>query len=260
MIDIHCHILPGIDDGPKDIETSLKMLRIAEEDGIKTVIATPHFYRGFYENQYGDVEEEVKKLNIAAKENNINVEILPGQEIFLDKYTLDYYKSGVVRGLNNSKYMLIELEPDIMPEYVLDIIYELRLLGVKPIIAHPERYSYVIDDITILNKFIEEECFFQLSSGSITGTFGKAIQKTSVKLIKNEICDFIASDAHSTGRRKPRLKEALMYIQQMNKEKYEKILMNTNEMSKNNEIVYSSRKIIENKGILGLISSKLSLS
>ena len=64
MIDIHCHILPGIDDGPKDIETSLKMLRIAEEDGIKTVIATPHFYRGFYENQYGDVEEEVKKLNI----------------------------------------------------------------------------------------------------------------------------------------------------------------------------------------------------
>lgn len=260
MIDIHCHILPGIDDGPKDIETSLKMLKIAEEDGISKIIATPHFYRGFYENEYQDVEKKVKELNEASKENNINVEILPGQEIFLDKHTLEDYKSGAIKGLNNSKYMLMELPPDILPGYVLDIIYELRLLGVKPIIAHPERYVYVMEDIHILNSFIKEECFFQLNSGSITGVFGKSIQKTAIKLIKNGICDFVASDAHTEGRRKPQIKEALIKMQGLNKENIEKILMNTEEMSKNNEIIYDNRKIKVNKSFFCVIASKFNIT
>lgn len=259
MIDIHCHILPGIDDGPKDIETSLKMLKIAEEDGISKIIATPHFYRGFYENEYQDVEKKVKELNEASKENNINVEILPGQEIFLDKHTLEDYKSGAIKGLNNSKYMLIELPPDILPGYVLDMIYELKLLGVKPIIAHPERYVYVMEDIHILNSFIKEECFFQLNSGSITGVFGKSIQKTAIKLIKNGICDFVASDAHTERRRKPELKASLIEIQGFSKKKYEKILNYSSEMSKGNEIPYNSMRIEEKRSFFNKIMSTLNI-
>ncbi|KOA20586.1 tyrosine-protein phosphatase YwqE [Clostridium homopropionicum DSM 5847] len=250
MIDIHCHILPGIDDGAKDMEMSLEMLRIAEEDGIKKIIATPHFYRGYFENQYKDIEKSVEELNKAAKENNINVEVLPGQEIFLDNHTLQDYKEGAINCLNYSGYMLIELPNKEIPKYTFDIIYELRLLGVKTIIAHPERYYFVEKDIKILNRFIEEGCLFQLNATSLNGTFGKKIQKTAINLMKNGLCNFVASDAHSTTRRIPKLKSTLMEIKHQNKQIYEKVINNANNLSNRTESLYSNRKIKENKELL----------
>lgn len=257
MIDIHCHILPGIDDGAKDMDTSIEMLKIAEEDGIKKIIATPHFYRGHYENKYQDVVKKVEELNIVAMKNGIEVEILPGQEIFLDKYTLQYYKEGIIKGLNNTEYMLLELSPLEFPLYALDVIYELKLYGIKPIIAHPERYLYVNRDISILNELIEEQCFFQINAGSVRGIFGKKTQNTAIGLIKNNICDLVASDAHSTGGRRPKIKESLMEIQKQNKQNYEKIISNFTALSKGDEIFYTNRKIKENKSFLSKFIRKL---
>ncbi|KEH98790.1 tyrosine-protein phosphatase [Clostridium massiliodielmoense] len=256
MIDIHCHILPGIDDGSKNIDVSLKMLRIAEEDGISKIIATPHFYRGHYENEYQDVVKSVEELNKLASENNINVEVLPGQEIYLDNYTLKHYKEGKLKGLNDAKYMLIEFSMMDYPKDALDIIYELKLQGIKPIIAHPERYIYVQDDLTILNDFINEQCYFQLNAGSITGVFGKKAQKTSMKLIEYGVCDFVASDAHTTGRRSPKLKEALMTIHNKNKSLYEKLIANNSKILNDDEICYTTKKIKVKRRFLGIFKRK----
>jgi protein-tyrosine phosphatase len=218
MMDIHCHILPGIDDGARDMETSLEMLRIAERDGINKIIATPHFYRNYYEVPYEEVIRKTMELNSTAEEHGINVKVIPGQEIFLDKYTLELYKRGIIGGLNNSRYMLLELPMDQIPTYALEIIYELKLLGVMPIIAHPERYLPVIKNPAVLNDFIEEECFFQINAGSIKGLFGRKIQSTAKRLVINGICDFVGSDAHSTNRRRPEIIEAVNIIKKYNTE------------------------------------------
>lgn len=213
MIDIHCHVLPSIDDGAEDIETSLEMLRIAERDGIKKIIATPHFYRNYYEVPYEEVIKRTEELNKIAVEEGINVKIFPGQEVFLDKYTIQNYKEGIIGGLNNSKYMLLELPFDELPKYAVDTIYELKVLGVIPIIAHPERYEYVIKNPEVLNGLIEEGCLFQINAGSVKGIFGKKVQKTSKLLIENGVCDFLATDAHTIGRRCPELKWVITDMQ-----------------------------------------------
>lgn len=253
MIDIHCHLLPSIDDGAKNLETSLDMLRIAEGDGIKKIIATPHFYRGYYENEYMHIEEQVKKLNEEAKKADIGIQVFPGQEVFLDKYTVNYYKEGIIRGLNGSKYVLLELDIQEFSKDTLDIIYELRLLGVKPIIAHPERYIYVNKNLTILNSFIKEECLFQVNSSSLSGLFGKSVKKTAESLVEKGLSNFIATDAHSVGRRAPRLKEAFEFLQKNNSKIYKKINENTQKLLENVDIMYKNKEIEEKKSIFSVL-------
>jgi protein-tyrosine phosphatase len=214
MIDIHCHILPGIDDGAKDIDTAICMARFAYENGTSIIIATSHFGYGYYENNFLYVSDKVEKLSNILKANGIEIELKPGQEIFLDEHMLEYYKSSTVRGLNGSRYLLLELPMDKLPHYALDSIYELRLLGAEVIIAHPERYMYVINKPSIINDFIKEGCFFQINAGSIMGKRGRAIKKTSEILIKHNICQFIATDAHGIGKRRPDLKSAYKRIKQ----------------------------------------------
>ncbi|MFA6941309.1 MAG: CpsB/CapC family capsule biosynthesis tyrosine phosphatase [Clostridiaceae bacterium] len=209
MIDIHSHILPGIDDGAKNIDTFLKMIKIAKQDGIEKIIATPHFVNGIYENTYDQVAAETDKMKDMIQNYGINLELIPGQEVYLDKHSIDLYKEGKIRGINASSYLLCEFPMDSLPDNALDIIYELQIAGAKIILAHPERYMYFIKNLTLINDFIKEGCLFQINSGSIEGIFGKEIRKTAMLLIKNGICDFIASDAHSAGTRSPRIKDTI---------------------------------------------------
>lgn len=237
MIDTHCHIIPGIDDGAGDIETSLEMLKIAEEDGIKTIIATPHYYRNKYECNIEDARNHLDKLKELSQSEGISVEIIQGQEVFLDKYTVDLYKNGTIGTINNSKYILVETSfAGSKPKDVLENIYEIRLLGLTPILAHPERYGFIIEDNSSINEFIKEGCLFQITSSSITGIFGKDVKKTSENLIKSGICNFIGSDAHTTGRRSPKMKEALEEVRKLNENAYESI-------EKNSEAVISNKEL-----------------
>jgi len=207
MIDIHSHILPGIDDGSKDMEMSIKMLKLAEVKGTKTIVATPHYIRGIYENHYDDVFLLYQELKLQAKTFGINIEILLGQEVMLDKHSLKLCKEKKLRGINGTSYMLIEFPMDKLPRDALDLIFELRLLNIKPIIAHPERYEYIYESPTTINGFIEEGCLFQINTGSIMGIFGKKVQNCAKLLIKQGLVNFIASDAHSLYRRCPGLIE-----------------------------------------------------
>ncbi len=143
---MHIHLLPGIDDGSKSMDETRQMLRMIEEDGIHSVIATPHFYRGHYENYREDVEKLVHSVNEFADESGINVKLFPAQEVFLDEHTVDEYECGHIAPMDKTNYMLVELPMIKMPENAMDIVYELKIRGIKPIMAHPERYKYIIEN------------------------------------------------------------------------------------------------------------------
>lgn len=203
MIDIHSHILPGVDDGAKDMETSLSMLKIAQKSGTDTMIATPHYFMGYYQMESSEIFRSVKELNDKAKENNINVRILSGEEICIDSHTVELFEKGSIISLNGTSYMLLEFPLDKLPKNALDTFYELRIRGIKPILAHPERYMFFIQKPSLINEFIEEGYYFQMNTGSIKGIFGSKVQKTALIYMEHGLCNFIASDAHSTGRRCP---------------------------------------------------------
>ncbi|QCX34368.1 exopolysaccharide biosynthesis protein [Caloramator sp. E03] len=249
MIDVHCHIIPNIDDGSDSIETSLEMLKIASKDGIKKIIATPHFYPDIFENNPETILNSVENLNNISKELGIDIEVLCGQEVFLNRNLLKQYKDNKILTLNKSRYMLIELPMDSMPDYTFDIIYELALLGIVPIIAHPERYRYIINKPCFINNFIKEGCLIQINSSSITGLFGRHVKKTAIKLIKHNICHFIASDAHSNNIRIPALKKSLEVAQKYNNEIVLNITQNGNNLLKDETIEHNSEILSENKRI-----------
>ena len=220
MLDIHNHILPGLDDGAKTIVSTLDMLSIAINDGTKIIVATPHYCTGYFETPYAKVCEYVKELNTMLIRKSLDIEVIAGQEVYLDKFTLDNLENNVIGTIGDTDYMLVEFLMNYFSEDDIALIYELKLKGIKPIVAHPERYEYIIDNNEIINKFIDEKCLFQINSGSLTGVYGKKVKNTAENLIKSGICDFIGSDAHSLGMRKPQIQQAMQIIKKLNNDVY----------------------------------------
>ncbi len=218
MIDIHTHILPGIDDGAKDDQMTLNMLRMAEEDGTCTMIATPHYYYPHYIATEEEVESKVEYVNQLARDNGIKVEVLQGREIMLDHYTLQDIKQGVMGSLHGTQYLLVELSMHQWKPDYLHSLYELQLMGYRIIIAHPERYSYVQENITMLNPLIKEGAIFQMTAGSITGLNGKKIQKVSKELIRQGAVQLMASDTHSDRLRNPMIQSGLAEVEKIDAE------------------------------------------
>lgn len=209
MVDIHSHILPGIDDGAVDKQMTLNMLKIAENDGISTMVATPHYFSPHYIATQKEVNQKVANINKLAKENEVNVEVLPGREIMLGNYTLENIKQGVIGSLDDTQYLLVEFSMSRWNREYLDIIYELQLMGYNIILAHPERYHYIQDDITMLNPLIKEGVILQLNVGSILGEWGIRVQRVAKELVRQGVFKLIGSDAHSDTFRTPALQEGL---------------------------------------------------
>jgi protein-tyrosine phosphatase len=243
MIDIHCHILSEVDDGPVSSNETLEMLKIAVENGIKKIIATPHYYSGVFNNNFDDVSIKVQCLNNEILEQNLSIEVLTGQEIFLDNNVLKNHKAGLIKGLNNTKYMLLELPFDNCPHYTLDILYELRVMGIIPIIAHPERYLFIINNLSFINNFIDEGCLFQINSNSLTGELGKSAKKTAYALLRHGIIDFIATDAHDKTFRKPEIRSAFDIIRNIDNELANKLLVNAENLISNMDIISDYEKL-----------------
>jgi len=214
MIDIHCHILPGIDDGAQTIEESLKMAKHAANEGIKKIIATPHHNNGKYENTAFDIIAKVDELNIAIKEENLSIQILPGQEPRIYGEILEDYEQGKILTLNQSDYVFIELPSNHVPRYTKQLLYDIQLVGIQPIIVHPERNQEIIENPNILYKLVEQGANTQVTASSVTGHFGKNIKKITLKLIEANLTHFIASDAHNLSGRSFRLGEAYDVIEQ----------------------------------------------
>lgn len=249
MIDIHSHILNDIDDGSKDIEMSISMLKKAELSGTTDIIATPHFMRGRFEVDYNEVLNRVEKLKKISRENNIDINIYAGQEVYYSRKILEYYNDKMIGTINNTRYMLIELpmlEFDI--NEIINNIYELQLRGIIPIIAHPERYKPFIKKPSMINILIKEGMLFQLNAGSITGTFGKDVKKTAVKYLENNIYSFIGSDAHRDRGRDTNMTEALKTLELNQRSTFDE---NGKAMLKDEEIDFKGI-LVKEKKFLGI--------
>lgn len=195
-IDIHSHILPNLDDGASSLEQSLEMARQAVKEGIHTIIATPHHGNGIYWNPTDTILKAVEKINKLLIDNGICLQIAPGQEVRFYRTLVDDFAQHANLTLNDSRYILLELPQAEIPKELDETIYELRMLGLVPIIAHPERNWEFLDHPQRLSLIVSQGALIQLTSHSITGLFGRKIQKFSLHLCQNKLAHFIASDAH----------------------------------------------------------------
>ncbi|MBP3920689.1 MAG: hypothetical protein J6D28_03895 [Bacilli bacterium] len=196
-IDIHSHILYGIDDGSKSIEDSIKILKQQENLGFTDIILTPHYIENSkYKANNKDKEKLLNVLKNELKKQNININLYLGNEVYINNNIMNLLCDNEIKTLNGSNYLLIELPLCSSCENAVDIVYELKINGITPIIAHPERYKFIQDDISKIDVFIDEGALFQANYGSILGIYGNKAKKTVKKLLKNDSISFLGTDIH----------------------------------------------------------------
>jgi len=201
MIDFHNHILPGVDDGAKTIEEAIEMLKHAMKQGITDVVSTVHFQHPKMEHKNLKYDFLKKKINIlqeAIGKNNIKLHL--GAEVFYLPNLVNLKKNKLTV-FNHGYYMLIEFYPFHLPPNMFEILYELKISGTTPIIAHPERNKIVQMNIKIIEKLINAGCLIQADAGSILGHFGKKCKKTVNIMLNRHMIHIIGSDAHNNQKR-----------------------------------------------------------
>lgn len=201
VVDLHCHILDGIDDGPKTLEESVSLCRKLEEKGIGKVVATPHFI-GDYDNKPTPklIADKISTLESEIRKEGIKLEIYPGMEVFASHDTVERIKQGEILSLNNSRYILIEFSFENIPRYMADLLFSIQLEGYIPIIAHPERYNPQYMKSGLLSEVVDKGALLQVNSGSVMGVHGKSVRKEAIKLIRDGMVHLVGSDSHG-GRR-----------------------------------------------------------
>lgn len=197
MIDMHCHILYGIDDGCKTIEESIETIKKMKDAGFDSIVLTPHYIEDSSFKANNNLK--LQRLEILKKEllkNNIEVNLFLGNEIFINESIDELIINKEIRSINNSRYILVELPFNSQILNLDDYIYELSLKGYRVIIAHPERYTYFKDDYKEAKKLYDSGVLFQVNYGSIIGQYGNGSKKLVKKLLKDDMVDFISTDIH----------------------------------------------------------------
>ena len=194
-VDIHSHILYGIDDGSKSLEESIEIIKQHIEMGFKDIILTPHYIENSkYETKNKEKKKLLETLKKKLKKQNIKINLYLGNEVFVNN-TLEIDKEKIEK-LNNSKYLLIEFPMGEKPKNINNIIYELKIQGIIPVIAHPERYTFVQEHPNIVDEWVEEGALLQSNYGSIVGVYGESAKKAVKKLLKKNIIANLATDIH----------------------------------------------------------------
>lgn len=206
MIDIHCHILPAIDDGPAGLLETIDMLRIAAGDGITHIVATPHYRHGEYPTTQ-DIQDKLAQVQKEIVKNCIAVKLLGGADIRLTYELIEGIGNNAIPTINNSRYFLLEL-PDLIPPHLDDFLFEARIKGYVPVITHPERNYSLLTSPEKIGTIREAGVLFQLTAMSVTGNFGRQMKKFTEQLFKKGYVDFVATDAHSIKQRPPLLSKA----------------------------------------------------
>lgn len=214
MIDIHSHILPGLDDGPPTWEESLQMARLAVEDGIRVIVASPHLYK----NRTGNRGEINNKAEIINKINEfkqkllasaIALEVLPGCDFPLGFESLQLLEEDRVLTINDGRrYLLLEFPATALPPASEEICYRLQTRGLTPIITHPERHFVFQERPSKLERFLDLGCLAQITGASLTGGFGRRVARVSREMLRKGYIHLLASDAHDIKRRPPLLQKA----------------------------------------------------
>ena len=208
MIDLHCHFLPSIDDGPTTLEESLDLARYAVENGITHSVLTPHVHPGRHDNRRIDIEQAVKKLEVSLGRQGIPLDLSVGAEVRIGADTIYMVAQEEIPFMGNYggyKVLLLEFPHDTIPVGSLNLVQWLMAKEIRPMIAHPERNKDVMRDINKIIPFIKEGCLLQLTAGSVAGSFGKPAQDISRQMLENDWVFALATDAHNMNHRPPDL-------------------------------------------------------
>lgn len=212
-VDIHCHIMPGVDDGSRDMDTSIKMLKIAEKNGITDIILTPH-HKPMHHNVSPEHNKVYKdRLQNVADKVGIKVRLYSGNEIYYSDETQRELENGKICTLAGSDYVLVEFHPTNPFSAINNAVYQVQGAGFIPVIAHVERYSDIVSHPAYVEELIDKGCYIQVNASSIIGKYGWGIKFFVKKLLKNRQVHFVATDAHDTGRRAPELADCRSYVE-----------------------------------------------
>lgn len=202
LIDIHCHILPGVDDGPMDQSVSLAMAGQAVAEGVTQIVATPHHRNRYWRNPKPFIFQQVDQLNEWFRANNVPLTILPGQEARLFGDMADPGRQEELMTVNNSgKYLLIEFPTRHIPQYAKRLFFNLQMIGITPVIVHPERNQVFLEHPLALYQFIDSGALAQITAASLIGKNGYRVKKRTRQFLENHLAHFIASDAHNVTKR-----------------------------------------------------------
>ena len=214
MVDLHCHLLPGIDDGSKNMEISLRLAREATENGITHALLTPHHMNGRYVNHKQDVIQRTKKFQEQIDAHNIPLTVFPGQEVRINGQLLEALdKDDILFADTAGKYMMLEFPDDDVPHYTNRMIFDLQQRGIIPVIVHPERNTKIMSEPDIIYQLLEKGCLSQITASSYVGIFGKKVENFSRQLIEAGQGYVLASDAHDLPGRKYEMCQAFKKMQ-----------------------------------------------
>lgn len=256
MIDLHCHMLPFVDDGADTIIEALEMGIEAKKEGINKIILTPHYMDGEYVNHKKDIVTAVKNLQKTFNDNGIDIELRAGQEIHINGNLINQIENDDILYTDKDikKYVMLEFPHVGIPEYSNDIIFELKIRGITPVIVHPERNIGLQKNPSLLYDLVSHGCLTQITATSFTGGFGKKVQKFTDEIIEANLGFVFSSDAHNLKGRRFMMAEAFSRLEN----KYGINIVN--EYKKNSELIWNGDNItigdinkIENKkGLSGI--------
>ena len=214
MIDLHSHILPGIDDGAPDLETSLDMARIALADGIEVMACTPHITPGVYNNDADCIEDAAAEFRQALERRNLRLELVIGADVHISPHMGKNLLSGHWPRLAGTQYFLFEPPHHVMPPHLYRIADDLLDTGLVPVLTHPERLSWIDNHYKTIVKLRKLGVLLQVTAGSLTGHFGASAKYWAEKMLADGLVDLLATDSHDPKGRPPVLSRARDYVAQ----------------------------------------------
>ncbi len=214
MVDIHCHLLPNVDDGPAEWEESIEMARLAVQDGISISVTTPHWIQGTkWEPNPDEIREKVNEFNRRLKDEKIPLTVLPGMEVGISDNLPELVSAGRILTLGGSNYLLVEIPFISFPHGIEEIILRLKTIGISPILAHPERNKEVQTNPKRVLELVKGGASVQVTAGSCCGYFGEEARRCVLELAKSGAIHAVASDAHNVDKRPPIVTEGLKALE-----------------------------------------------
>ena len=213
MIDLHCHLLPGIDDGAKDSGESLEMARLFVAEGVTTVACTPHIFPGVYDNRGPEIRRRVALLQSEIDAADIPLRLVTGGDVHIAPDLVAKLKSGEALSLNDSRYVLVEPPHHVLPPRMDELFFNLLSAGFVPILTHPERMTWIDRNYDMLRQLVKSGAWMQITAGALLGTFGREPKRWSERMLREGMVHVVASDAHGPTRRPPMMKAAFRALE-----------------------------------------------
>jgi protein-tyrosine phosphatase len=208
LIDLHSHILPGLDDGSPDMATSMDMARMAAADGIMVMACTPHIMPGLYDNTPSDIRKRVQAFQLKLHEASIDLQVVAGCDGHMRPDFIQGLKTDKILTINGSRYVLFEPPHTVLPPRLEDLLFSIMASGFMPILTHPERLKWIETNFALIERLSTAGVWMQITAGSLTGQFGNRPQYWAEKMLGLGVVHVLATDAHNLTSRPPILSKA----------------------------------------------------